>query len=144
MELVKELAKTKKANDLFKVYYAKNNWSLKIPIGQFLHLDFRYQAQVFIDFFSKLNLKITTYENCYSISILSIKLLPDGDKQASFLFEKIGDDLYLVTAKQIGSVKDLPVWEREQEVLKEAVLAGMKLIHAGNGKGFIKLSNKKK
>lgn len=140
MQLIEHLAKTSEANRRFKAYYLANNWSLKIPFGDFLKMDFRYQCGIFLDYLRKENYEVNVAWKGYIIYVHSPELMEEADRLAEIQFYEVNDGWYYIT---MGEVKHEPHVTRDiqlQEVTKAAILAAFESIHLCR-KGFNKNFN---
>ena len=131
MNLIDELRKTEQANAKLKSFYYENRL-LGLKLLDFLKLDFRYQIGVFLHFLAVNNLKITTYRDAYTITLLDKTKIKREDVPAmGWMFDKLKSGDLLVHTAQI-EIPDYVVTKAglELEVLRQAIVKAMQYVNA--------------
>lgn len=92
--IAKGIAKTVKANKLFSSWFQSiTNFELGGNIRQFISKDAMLQKGVFEAFFATQNIGIYVRTHGYDVYILDPSKLPNKDKNATFLYEIVTDEL---------------------------------------------------
>lgn len=142
MKLIEALSNTPNANARFKQYYVANNWSLKIPLEEFLRLDFRYQLGTFLDYLAKENIGILITHSGVFMFILDRRDADQSDVNAGFIFTETDDGTLIIHTEDIVHEKHVKTADLMiQDSYKTAILRGFEFIHAA-GKGYsVKFNN---